>query len=153
MNVIRTNYLALMVLVLVGTLLAGCARPIYRSKGYEKTPVSQLATLEAGHEVTVSLLDRESTASGAKYGAYEFKPRIRIATAFVRIHRGFWMEVAGPVGLQFNAIAGQKYELKYKIGGKRWKPWIENKATGKKVSRLVKPIDRRDDTDARARSR
>lgn len=130
----RTNRSVLVSLIFTLMLASGCAS-VYRSPEARTTPISELAILfETTNFAYIRKVDGKLLAV-ASYKKFELAPGFRTITIF--LVSGY--ALAGEVTVEFEALAGEQYELKAAHNDKRWRweSWIVRKGTDDVVSRQV----------------
>jgi len=115
-------------------LMAGCAT-VYRSPGAEQTPVSELAILSVkSKNASIRKIDGVLRLVGT-IKKLELTPGVRSITSY--LVSGY--APAGEVTIEFEARAGEEYELMAarNVEQWRWESWIVRKGTDVVVSNRV----------------
>jgi len=121
-------------LVSTPLITTGCAT-VYRSPGAEKSPISELAILSiTQRDVSIRKVDGKLLAGGT-IKTLELQPGIRSISTF--LVSGYAR--AAELSIEFEAVAGEQYELKAKHNDEswRWEIWIVKKGTNLEISKQV----------------
>jgi len=119
-------------------ITTGCAT-VYRSPGAEKSPISELAVLSVTQRnVSIRKVDGKLLVGGGTINRLELVPGTRSITTF--LVSGYAQ--AAELTIEFEARAGEQYELKAKQNDerRRWEVWIVKKGTNPVISKASRGL-------------
>lgn len=125
---------SLMGLLVAILMVAGCANT-YRDAGFDGTPLSELTTLSiASRGASVRKIDGKLQL-GKNFRHLELAPGVRTITVF--LVSGY--TTTGDVTIEFDAVAGEQYELHAKVDRENWQwlSWVVESGRDVIVSRQV----------------